>query len=149
MPLPTSKSPPVPDFETQMTSFGNLKQKDDFSESNTLQFGGVNGSRSLTGGSDYSGGHLPRQLLSLPLICPGDPINDIVLSFRDGARDLLTAGVSLQSVMGSGLTDVELLFRMRRPDEEWNVPGWACEVGLTNSPSLYHFYKLTANVLLR
>ncbi|KAK5281103.1 hypothetical protein LTS03_011700 [Exophiala xenobiotica] len=62
-------------------------------------------------------------------------MGDIALSFRDGARDLLKSGVPLRSVMGSGPTDVELLFRTRQPDDEYNVPGWACEVGLTESAS--------------
>jgi len=82
------------------------------------------------------GSDCPPRAFTLPLICPGDPINDMILSFRDGARDLLKSGVSLESVMGCGLTDVELLFRMRQPDDEWNVPGWACEVRLAKSRAL-------------
>ena len=119
-----------------------LRQNRRFSEPYTSQLGGVNDGRSSMRGSDCSSSHSPTQGLTLPLIYPGDPMSNIALSFRDGARDLLKSGVSLRSVMGSGPTDVELLFRSRQPDDEYNVPGWACEVGLTESASVHDLYKL-------
>ncbi|KAK5232138.1 hypothetical protein LTR47_006667 [Exophiala xenobiotica] len=126
--LPTINSPQVGDFGKQTALHDELSQNRRFSEPYTLQLSGVNDSRSSMRGSDYSSSLSPTQGLTLPLIYPGDPMSDIALSFRDGARDLLKSGVSLQSVMGSGPTDVELLFRTRRPDDEYNVPGWACEL---------------------
>ncbi|KAI1619725.1 hypothetical protein EDD37DRAFT_654613 [Exophiala viscosa] len=120
---PTSNSPKTSNFEMPALSYEKPNEKLRFSETNTMQINGTRGHRSFMRGSDCS-----LRAFTLPLICPGDPINEMVISFRDGARDLLKSGVSLESVMGSGLTDVELLFRLRQPDDEWNVPGWACEM---------------------
>jgi hypothetical protein len=125
-----------------MALHDELSQDRRFSEPYTLQLSGVNEGRSSMRGSDCSSSLSLAQGLTLPLIYPGDPMSDIALSFRDGARDLLKSGVCLRSVMGSGPTDVEFLFRTRRPDDEYNVPGWACEVGLTESASPRHLYKL-------
>jgi len=140
--LLTSKFPQIADFETQTGLCENLSQNHHSLKSNTWQFGGVRGSCSFLGGSDCSSSPSPLRAVTLPLIYPVDSISKIVLNFRDRARDLLRSGISLPSVMGSGLTDVELLFRTRQPDEEWNVPGWACEVGLPELPTRQHLYKL-------
>lgn len=128
LPTTRSNSSSIAQSETQtvLCQKPSVSQNPSLSESSTWPFGGSKGSRSFMPGWDCS-----LRSFTLPLIFPGDPINDMVISFRDGARDLLKSGVSLDSVMGTGLTDVELLFRLRQPDDEWNVSGWACEVRST------------------
>ncbi|KAK7889947.1 hypothetical protein LTR67_008411 [Exophiala xenobiotica] len=111
-----------------MALHDELGQNRRFSEPYTLQLSGVNDGRSSMRRSDCSSSLSPTKGITLPLIHPSDPMSDVALSFRDGARELLKYGVSLRSVMGSGPTDVELLFRTRQPNDEYNVPGWACEL---------------------
>jgi hypothetical protein len=125
-----------------MALYENLSENYQLLESGTWQFGGVQRELLTRTRLRLFEQPLTAAKLTLSLIYPGDSINEIVLSCRDRARDLLRSGVPLQSVMRSGLTEVELLFRMRQQDEEWNVPGWACEVGLPESATLQHFYKL-------
>ncbi|KEF60721.1 uncharacterized protein A1O9_02282 [Exophiala aquamarina CBS 119918] len=143
-----SKVSLIEDGDTQMAWYETLSEKYQHLESSIWQFGGATGNWPFIGGSDWSSGPSPLQTVTLPLIYPGDPINEIVLSCRDRARDLLRSGVPLQSVMGSGPTDVELLFRMRQPDEEWNLPGWACEVGLPSELMAWGLQDVEWNVKL-
>lgn len=117
-----------------MALSGTQSQHRRFSSPSTLQAGGLYGTCSSMRNRDYMGNPSPLRAFTLPLIYPGDPVNDNVLDFRDRARGLLRSGASLCSIMGSGATDVELLFRAKQPDDEWNVPGWACEVGFTQFP---------------
>jgi hypothetical protein len=136
----------IEDGETQPNLYKSFSENYQLLKSSTWQSDGAVGSWPSLGGPDCSSSPSPlRTTLTLPLIYPGDPISEIALSCRDRARDLLRSGVPWQSVMGSGLTDVELLFRTRQPDEEWNVPGWACEVGLPESATLPHLYNLPSH----
>jgi hypothetical protein len=128
--LPTTDTQRVVNFETEMAVDQDHIPDFSLSGPKASRYGSAKHSWSMAEGMNYSSSHSPSRAYTSPLIYPGDSINDLVAASRDKARDLLQSGVSLHAVTGSGPTDVELLFRTRQPDEAWNVPGWACEVGL-------------------
>ncbi|KIW10109.1 hypothetical protein PV08_11069 [Exophiala spinifera] len=145
--LPTIGLAQVVDFEAELALSENQSQHRRFSLPGTLQSGGVYGGRSFMKGWDHMRNPSLLRTFTLPLIYPGDPVNDIVLAFRDKARDLLKSGASLRSIMGSGPTDVELLFRPRQSDDEWNVPNWACET--TSDLEDFDFHVRLSQVFMR
>ena len=56
------------------------------------------------------------------------PIATLFYSFQDHAYQSIANGTSASSILGSGITDVELIFRSRTPDDPYDVCSWACEM---------------------
>ncbi|RVX66726.1 hypothetical protein B0A52_08919, partial [Exophiala mesophila] len=145
--LPTIDSAQVANFEAKMASSEHQSPHRRCSLPSTLQSDGVCGTCFYTKGWDYPCNPSPIRTFTLPSIYPGDPVNDIVIDFRDRARDLLKSGASLRTIMGFGATDVELLFRTRKPDDELTVPSWACEA--TSDLENFDFSVRLAQVFMR
>lgn len=78
------------------------------------------------------GAHIPN--LEIPITAPNDPLSMVCLTFRDTARTMLMQGASLDRLNAGGKMCAELLFRNRTPQDEWNIPNWACEVGQPQLP---------------
>ena len=56
------------------------------------------------------------------------PIANLFYRFQDHAFQSIANGTPVSTILGSGIIDVELIFRDRTPDDPYDVCSWACEM---------------------
>ena len=56
------------------------------------------------------------------------PIATLFYGFQDHAFQSIANGTPVSSILGSGIIDVELIFRSRAPEDPYDVCSWACEM---------------------
>lgn len=76
---------------------------------------------------------LDKRVYDVPLLDPQNDFSTYCLDLRNSGRRALARGISLNRLSYWGKMDCELLFRDRVAQDDWNIPNWACEVGLTRS----------------
>lgn len=68
------------------------------------------------------------RVYDVPLLDPRGDFSNYCLDVRNSGRRALARGISMNRLSCWGRMDCELLFRDRVAEDDWNVPGWACEV---------------------
>lgn len=74
------------------------------------------------------------------------PIATLFYGFQDHAFQSVTNGTPVSSILGSGIIDVELLFRSRAPEDPYDVCSWACE--MWKSVVKFDIYVVLASCVL-
>lgn len=69
-----------------------------------------------------------HRIFSLPISSPSNPLDAVCLAFLGSCQQMLIRGYSYDQLNNFGTMDCELLFRERMPNDDWNIPNWACEV---------------------
>ena len=74
------------------------------------------------------------------------PIANLFYRFQDHAFQSIANGTPVSSILGSGIIDVELIFRNRTPEDPYDVCSWACE--MWKNVVNYDIYVILASCVL-